>query len=78
MLGLTGWALSDSLASFHLSGSDMAAIGGNPAHRYGHDGTLVDVSVTAATGVLGDTGFGSAVQALQSLARLQNTSLRLS
>jgi hypothetical protein len=75
--GLSSWALSDSLASFHLSGSDTAAIGGDLAHRDGRDGTLADMSVTAVTGVLSDAGFGSSAQALQSLARLQNTSPRL-
>jgi hypothetical protein len=75
--GLSSWALSDSLASFHLSGSDTAMIGGDLAHRDGRDGTLADMSVTAATGILGDAGFGSSAQALHSLARLQNTSPRL-
>jgi Ca2+-binding RTX toxin-like protein len=76
--GLTSWALSNALASFHLSGSDTAAIGGDLAYRYGRDGTLGDVSFTVATGILGDTGFGSSAQELQGLASLQNSSPRLS
>lgn len=76
--GLTSWALSNSLATFHLSGSDTAAMGGDWPYRYDRDGTLADLSCTAASGMLGDAGFAGAAHALQSLARLQNTSLRLS
>jgi hypothetical protein len=75
---LTSWALSESLASFHLSGSDMAGLGADLANRYGGDATVAGISVTAAADIVGDARFGSAAQGLHSLASRQNTWSRLS
>jgi Ca2+-binding RTX toxin-like protein len=76
--GLTSWALTSALASQYLSGSDVAALGGDLAYRYNRFGTLADISFTPAQGILGAAGFGSSVQALQAWASLQDNTVRLS
>lgn len=61
---LTSWALSDALLTFHLGGSDTAAIGGDLAYQYGKNGTLANVGLAAAQSVLADTQFGQGAQAI--------------
>jgi hypothetical protein len=75
---LTTWALTNALLAQHLSGSDSAAIGGDLAYRYNRFGTLSDISLTPALGILGASGFGTSAQTLQTLASLQDSSARLS
>ena len=75
---LTTWALANALASFHLSGSDSAAVGGDLAYQYGVFGNLANVGTLGAQNVLGDAQFGSGVQALQTLPNMQNGIARLS
>jgi len=52
--GLTSWALSDTLASFHLNATDTEGFGGDLTHRYGGEESAADISVISAIGVLGD------------------------
>jgi len=75
---LTTWALTNALLAQHLSGSDTAAIGGDLAYRYNRFGNLSDISYTPALAILGASNFGSGAQSLQSLASLQDSSVRLS
>ncbi len=74
---LTSWSLNSALTAQHWGGSDTAAMGGDLAYRYGLAGTLSDLSFNPALGILGASGFGSTVQNLQSLASLQDSSMRL-
>ena len=61
---LTTWALSNTLLDFYLSGSDTAAIGGDLAYQYGKTGSLSNIGLTAAQGVLGNAQFGQVNQAI--------------
>ena len=61
---LNNWALSSSLLSFHLGGSDTAALGGDLAYRYSADGNLGQVAIASGQSQLGDSGFGTAQQRL--------------
>ena len=74
---LTSWALTNALAAQYLSGSDTMAIGGDLAYQYARYGSLSNLSLTPAIGVLGATGFGSSAQALQPVATLQDATPRL-
>jgi hypothetical protein len=74
---LTSWALTNTLISRHLTGSDSAAIGGDLAYRYNRLGSLGDISFTPGIGLLTAPEFGSSTQALQPLVGLQDTSVRL-
>ena len=75
---LTTWALTNSLASFHLSGSDTGAMGGDLAYQYGMFGNLANVGMVGAQNVLADAQFGSGVQSLQALPTMQSGVARLS
>lgn len=74
---LTSWALSSSLLSFYLSGSDTAAIGGDLAYQYAKNGNLSTLSMTPAQALLASAQFGSAAQALQATGSLQDLTPRL-
>jgi Ca2+-binding RTX toxin-like protein len=74
---LTSWALSSSLLEFHLHSSDTEAIGGDLTYQYATNGNPSNVSMTPAQAVLASTQFGTANQALQSTAALQDLSPRL-
>lgn len=74
---LTSWALSSTLLSRHLTGSDSAAIGGDLAYRYHRFGNLADISFVPGVGLLSAPEFGSSAQPLLPLAGLQDTSARL-
>ncbi len=65
---LTTWALTNALTSFHLGGSDTAALGGDLAYWYGKNGNLTGMNVSAAHDVVGGAGFGSANQSLRPFA----------
>lgn len=77
MPSLTSWALSTSLLSFYLSSSDTAAIGSDLAYQYAKNGSLSNLSMTPAQGLLSNTQFGSVNQNLQSLSTLQDLLPRL-
>jgi Ca2+-binding RTX toxin-like protein len=74
---LTSWALSNTLLSRHLAGSDSAAIGADLAYRYNRFGNLADISFVPGVGLLSAPEFGSSPQPLLPLAGLQDTSARL-
>ena len=71
------WAVMNSLLDAHLAGSDTEAIGGDLAYRYGLNGSLSGIAINAAQNVLASSQFGSAPQALQSLAGLQDGLVKL-
>jgi trimeric autotransporter adhesin len=75
--GLTTWALTNALTAQYLTGSDTAAIGGDLAYRYNRFGTLSDISFTPAQSILGNAGFVTGSQALQSTGSLQDSTPRL-
>ena len=75
---LTSWALTNALTTYHLGGSDTAALGGDLAYQYGKNGNLSNVSFTPAQTILGNAQFGSVAQTLQPLTGLQDSSARLS
>ena len=74
---LTSWSLTNALLDFHTADSDTAALGGDLAYQYGKNGNLANVSLTPAHGILGSSQFGATPQALQPLAGLQDSSVRL-
>jgi hypothetical protein len=74
---LTSWAISSSLLSFYLTGSDAAAIGGDLAYQYATTGNLSGFSMMPAATLLASSSFGTANQALQSSAALIDASPRL-
>jgi len=74
---LTAWALTDSLLSAHLSGSDTAALGGDLAYQYNLNGTLAGIGLASAQTVINDASFGTAAQQLHPLADLQTGAVRL-
>jgi Ca2+-binding RTX toxin-like protein len=74
---LTSWALSSSLLSFHLGGSDTAAIGGDLAYQYARSGSLSAFSSAPAQALLASPEFGAASQSLQAVSALQDVSPRL-
>jgi Ca2+-binding RTX toxin-like protein len=76
--GLSSWAITNALTTFHLSGSDTAALGGDLAYQYGRYGNLANVGLTGAQNVLGSTQLGTAEQMLQPLASLQEGVAKLS
>ena len=75
---LTSWSLTNALLDFHTADSDTAALGGELAYQYGKNGNLANLSLTPAQGALGSNQFGATPQALQPLAGLQDSSVRLS
>jgi Ca2+-binding RTX toxin-like protein len=74
---LTSWSLSTSLLEFHLGGSDTAALGGDLAYQYAKNGNLSSLSMTPTQAILSSASFGTANQALQQQAALQDISPRL-
>ncbi|QPI53076.1 hypothetical protein IV454_03500 [Massilia antarctica] len=74
---LTSWALSSSLLSFHLGGSDTAALGGDLATQYAKNGNLAALSMMPAGAVLSSAQFGTASQTLQAPSALVDLTPRL-
>lgn len=74
---LTSWALSSSLASFYLSGSDTAAIGGDLAYQYAKSGNLSAFSMNPSLSLVSNAQFGSVGQNLQPVANLKDTTVSL-
>jgi VCBS repeat-containing protein len=75
--GLTSWALTDTLLSAHLAGSDTAALGGDLAYQYNLNGTLAGIGLASAQTVINDASFGVTAQQLHPLAGLQTGTARL-
>ena len=75
---LNKWNAQNSMLATHLDGSDVAALGGDFAYRYGHDGSLANVSVDAAQAMLANAQLNVNPQALQAVAALQTGGQRLS
>ncbi|MCE9639241.1 MAG: tandem-95 repeat protein [Betaproteobacteria bacterium] len=71
------WSVMNSLLDAHLAGNDTEAIGGDLAYRYGLNGSLSGIAINAAQSVLASPQFGSAPQALQPLAGLQDGLVKL-
>ncbi|MFM9435615.1 hypothetical protein ACFDR9_002685 [Janthinobacterium sp. CG_23.3] len=74
---LSSWALSSSLLSFHLGGSDTAAIGADLAYQYAKYGGLSNISLTPVQAMMADAAFGAASQTLCGGVGLQDLSARL-
>jgi len=61
------WSIPQAtLTVAHVSGSDVAALGGQLAYRYGRDGNLAGVDFTTAVAVLADPNFATAAQSIGS------------
>ena len=75
--GLTSWQVTNALLQYHLAATDDAALGGDLAYWYGHDGTLAGMSLQAAQQVIGASGFGSDAQQLHPFSGLQEGLVKL-
>jgi Ca2+-binding RTX toxin-like protein len=74
---ITSWSVANALAGSYVSGSDVAAIGGDLAYDFGHRRSLADIGVTPAQGVLASASFGTTAQALQAASTLYSGTVRL-
>jgi Ca2+-binding RTX toxin-like protein len=74
---ITSWNVSNALAGNYVSGSDVAAIGGDFAYDFGHRNALTDIGAGAAQAVLAGATFGTAAQTLQAAATLYSGTVRL-
>jgi VCBS repeat-containing protein len=72
------WDVMDALLDAHLGASDNEALGGDIAYRYGLNGSLAGIGVTAVQDVLNAPQFGSAAQTLRPIEELQQGLTRLS
>lgn len=61
---LDSWVLTNALMDFHLSGSDVDAIGGDLAYQYGMNGSLTGIGLNAAQSVISAAQFGQSAQSL--------------
>jgi hypothetical protein len=68
---LTSWSLIDALPEFHLSGSDVAALGGDLAYWYGRNRGLAGIGLAAAQEVITAPDFGAEAQELHLFPELQ-------
>ncbi|MCG3202970.1 MAG: hypothetical protein NFCOHLIN_02857 [Gammaproteobacteria bacterium] len=75
--GVGAWSLVDALAEFQIDGSDVAALGGDPAYQYGRTGTLAGLGSIPLQASLASGEFGLAPQTLRPLASLQSGMVRL-
>ncbi|MEA3194285.1 MAG: hypothetical protein QOD26_2618, partial [Betaproteobacteria bacterium] len=75
---LTEWALSNALTTFHLGGSDTAALGGDLAYYLGKNGTLAGMGMDKTVDVLSASGFAQQTQTIHDWATLQTDVARLS
>lgn len=72
------WSMLTALTTYHLGGSDTAALGGDLAYQYGKNLTLAGIGVGPVQTILSSGSFGSSAQTLQPLANLQVGAERLS
>jgi Ca2+-binding RTX toxin-like protein len=75
--GITSWALSNALLTFHTGESDTAAIGGDLAYQYGLNRNLTGIGLTPAQSVLNDAQLGTAAQTLHPVGSVFTGSVRL-
>lgn len=75
--GLTSWTLAQALVDFHVSGSDLEALGGDLAYHYGRYGKLDGIGLAAGQSILSEAPFGMAPQAFLPSAELQHGPVRL-
>ena len=74
----TDWEVMETLLNtFLLAGSDTAALGGDLAYIYGKALSLTGLALTPVQGILADSNFGAAAQALQPLPGLQSGLVKL-
>ncbi|HQR09775.1 MAG TPA: calcium-binding protein [Casimicrobiaceae bacterium] len=74
---ITSWNLSNALSGNYLSGSDIAALGGDFAYDFGHRNALTTMGATPAQSILASASFGSSAQALQAATTLYSGAVRL-
>jgi Ca2+-binding RTX toxin-like protein len=74
---LNRWRLMDSLLGAHIGESNTSALGGDLAYQYGH-GSLDNIGLDAAQGLLAGAQLNVNPQLLQAVAQLQTGSQRLS
>jgi hypothetical protein len=74
---ITSWNVANALAANYVSGSDVAAIGGDFAYDFGHRNSLANIGATPAQSVLGSASFGTAAQTLQAASTLYSGAVRL-
>lgn len=67
---LDRWAAMNALLDVHLGGSDTEAVGGEPAYRYGLDGSLSGIEIQSVRPVIEDSRFGTSAQPLNPLQGL--------
>ena len=76
--GLSRWALTNGLATFHLDSSQQRkALGGDLAYAYGTAGSLAGIGVGAAQDVLTSAAVWQASQALHPGSRTQEGLVKL-
>ena len=77
--GLSRWALTNSLASFHLDNvhNNSKALGGDLAYAYGTAGSLAGIGLGAAQDVLTSAQFGKESQALHPVSGLKEGLVKL-
>jgi hypothetical protein len=75
--GLTSWAVTNALLQFHLKNSDDAALGGDLAYWYAHNGSLAGIGLQAAQQIIGAPGFGAEAQQLHPFSGLQDGLVKL-
>jgi hypothetical protein len=69
------WAVMGALLNAHLSGSDMAAVGGDLAYQFGQSGGLAGIGLAAAQSSLTTV---TDMQTLHSRSQLEQGVVRLS
>ncbi len=74
---LSKWNALNSMLATHLNGSDTAALGGDLAYQFGHNGSLSNVSVESAQALLAAADLNVNTQALQAVAALRTGGQRL-
>jgi hypothetical protein len=73
----SAWALTNALLDAHLAASDVEALGGDLAYRYGLSGALTGIGISAAQNIIGSAQFGGTAQALKPLPGLQEGLVKL-
>jgi Ca2+-binding RTX toxin-like protein len=77
--GLSRWALTNGLASFHLDNvhNNSKALGGDLAYAYGTAGSLAGIGLGSAQDVLTSAQFGKESQALHPVSGLKEGLVKL-
>jgi hypothetical protein len=69
--GVDRWSMMNALLDAHLASSDIAALGGDLAYRYGLMGDLSAIGLAAAQDVVRSPQFGAQAQTLRPPADLK-------